>query len=63
MPTPEQMQALRDFAASHGRYWKMALHALWHSTRCPPLLQQVRNEFGPAWLAKFREFKGTPSIL
>ena len=48
--TPDQRQALIDFAAKHGVRWKSELSALWMRAAAAPLLQQVRNQFGPAWL-------------
>lgn len=56
-PTPDQLDALRDFAKKNGKNWKIALHAAWLKASAPPLLQQLRNQFGPAWLARFREIK------
>lgn len=60
-PNPEQLAALREYAALHGRTWKAQLNADWmragsktFPTERWALLQQVRNAFGPAWLAKFR---------
>lgn len=55
-PTPnaEQLQALREYAAKHGRNWKSALLDDWMYARQPGPLQQVRNNFGPTWLTKFR---------
>lgn len=58
LPTSAQLNALRGFAQRHGRTWKSKLNAAWASgrdERLPdaPLLRQVRNEFGPVWLARF----------
>ena len=59
-PTPEQLAALQEFAEMHGRYWKACLKASWqlgYSNRdkpLVPLLQQIRNQFGPEWLSKFK---------
>lgn len=48
--SPDQRQALIDFATKHGIRWKSELSALWMRAAAGPLLQQVRNQFGPAWL-------------
>lgn len=58
-PTPEQLAALQAFAKTNGRTWKSTLNNYWQNgadVRMPNgnLLRQVRNEFGPAWLAKFK---------
>lgn len=58
-PTQEQLDALRAYAASHGRYWKSRLRDAWitgeyggfHQSN---FLQQVRNNLGPSWLVRFR---------
>jgi hypothetical protein len=58
-PTPEQWEALKAFAAEHGRTWKAQLRDAWMTGQYPcvtrqadqdGLLQQVRNTFGPRWL-------------
>ncbi len=58
-PNAEQLQALRAFAAAHGRTWKAALRAEWMQAcqgisdpELQGLLQQVRNQLGPAWLER-----------
>lgn len=58
-PTSEQLAAVKAFAARHGRYWKRALNNAWFNgsdAREPDgaLLRQVRNQFGPSWLAKVK---------
>ena len=60
-PNAEQWQAVKAFAAKHGRNWKAALRAEWMDA-CQgitdpdqqALLQQVRNQLGPRWLASVR---------
>lgn len=57
-PTPDQLAAVRAFAAKHGRGWKVKLFDKWMAAtdvREPNghLLRQVRNQFGPKWLAKW----------
>lgn len=61
-PNAEQIQALKQFAAANGRTWKSELRDLWMNGAYnyavlggadPACLQQVRNEFGPSWLARF----------
>ena len=56
-PSAEQWEALKRFAAQHGRTWKATLREAWMSGIYPSsegddsaLLQQVRNTFGPRWL-------------
>jgi hypothetical protein len=60
-PTSEQLAALRDFAAEWGRQWKAELRSVWETGNysyrdqdIAPALQQVRNQFGPAWLKRFQ---------
>ena len=58
-PTPEQLAALDMFRSFHGRRWKAVLRDGWEhgippDTICGGLLQQLRNEFGPAWLIAYR---------
>lgn len=52
--TPDQLNALRAFAAEHGRNWKSKLLAGWLRAAYPGPLQQVRNSHGPTWLAGFK---------
>jgi hypothetical protein len=57
-PTTEQINAVIHFARYHGRYWKAELSGCWITGHYPSgvdscYLQQVRNQFGPEWLAKF----------
>lgn len=52
--TPEQLAALREYAAQHGRYWKNKLRSDWALGRDTQLLRQIRNQFGPTWLTKFK---------
>lgn len=56
--TPEQREALRDFAKNNGRYWKQELNTAWFYGREPGpsshLLRQIRNNLGPTWLTNFR---------
>ena len=56
---PEHAAALLEFAREHGRYWKAVLNECWMSGIYPPgvdggPLQQVRNQYGPSWLVRFR---------
>lgn len=55
-PTVEQWEALKAWAATHGRCWKQALRDAWmdgdYGTFAEAgLLQQIRNTFGPHWLS------------
>jgi hypothetical protein len=52
--TPEQLAALRSYAAEHGRTWKSQLNDDWMNGRASGPLQQVRNQFGPSWLIRFK---------
>jgi hypothetical protein len=61
-PTPnaDQLKALEDFREANGKNWKEELMTAWMNGRYPisakgytHLLQQVRNNFGPSWLAKY----------
>jgi len=58
-PDMEQRAAVRRFARKQGGRWKAELHICWMNAAYPdapeadkPLLQQVRNQFGPLWLEK-----------
>ena len=53
-PSTEQIAALRQYALDNGRYWKSQLNDDWMNGRASGELQQVRNEFGPSWLIKFK---------
>src|SRR6185503_11431893 len=54
-PSAEQIEALTQFAAIHGRNWKSVLRDAWmdgdyQGFENSHLLQQVRNTFGPSFL-------------
>ena len=60
---PEELEALRIFAADYGKQWKEKLSMVyWYNARIYrgrdgkqyPELHSLRNEFGPSWLAKFK---------
>jgi hypothetical protein len=53
-PTAAQLAAVRAYATEHGRTWKRQLLEDWMTGRCQAELQQLRNAFGPSWLAQFR---------
>jgi hypothetical protein len=53
-PTPAQLDALQEYALAHGRYWKAKLRLDWEFARTRGELQQLRNQFGPLWLLRFR---------
>jgi len=59
-PNPVQLDAIVEFARRHGRGWKGKLEECWMRAGYPgcsstqaALLQQVRNQCGPSWLADF----------
>ena len=52
-PTPEQLTALIAFATKHGKDWKEKLKDGWRNSAFPGVLQQIRNQLGPEWLAAF----------
>lgn len=60
--TTDQLNALRTFANANGRTWKANLRQAWMTGRYDDyagversdLLQQIRNQFGPSWLVKFK---------
>lgn len=52
--TADELAALHDFAAAHGRYWKAALRDQWMKASAPPALHRLRNRLGPSWLMRFR---------
>jgi hypothetical protein len=60
-PTPEQVEALSQFAQAHGRKWKNVLTmTYWQNARVwrdgpggdntGAILQGIRNQFGGSWL-------------
>jgi CRISPR/Cas system CSM-associated protein Csm5 (group 7 of RAMP superfamily) len=61
-PNCEQLNALKLFAEANGRTWKTKLNTLWMNGYGDAILggadtaylQQVRNNFGPTWLTKFK---------
>jgi hypothetical protein len=59
----EQFEAIEAFARKWGRTWKMTLRKCWENgtigvyvslPHYAPILHQLRNHHGPAWLKKFR---------
>lgn len=58
-PTLEQLSALLAFSLKYGRTWRNRLSNAWFDgsdAREPngALLRQLRNQFGPRWLRRFR---------
>jgi hypothetical protein len=53
-PTTDQLFALINYANANGRTWKSKLNDDWMNGRAEGELQQVRNQFGPTWLARFK---------
>lgn len=52
--TAEEHEALRAFAAEHGRCWKAELRKQWMNASAIPVLHSLRNRLGPSWLVQFR---------
>ena len=53
--TPEQDRVVRAFATEHGRTWKQELRDAWmRGSDGGGELRQIRNNFGPSWLATFK---------
>lgn len=57
-PTTEQLVALRAYADWAGKNWKTQLRRDWSRSGSQwngeyAHLQQLRNQFGPSWLATF----------
>ena len=56
----EQRQRLTEFAKKHGTLWRAELPTMWWTgddARQPNgyLLRQIRNQFGPVWLANLKD--------
>jgi hypothetical protein len=60
-PSQAQIDALVHYARAHGRCCKADLCADWPTGRDAgsPLLRQLRNDFEPRWLMRFRR----PDVL
>jgi hypothetical protein len=57
--TAQQLAAVRQVAKYYGRTWKQSLREAWMTGQYgsymdAPVLQQIRNSFGPSWLVRFR---------
>lgn len=52
--TVQQLEALKEYARENGRAWKSALMVDWMGGKCSAELQQIRNNFGPSWLKRFK---------
>jgi len=53
--TPEQMEALRNYASKNGRSWREKLSSSWmRGGDHGPELQRARNTLGPSWLGKVK---------
>lgn len=67
-PSVAQMAALVSFAKRNGRCWRARLYNAWCSGRDAlepegALLRQLRNDFGPKWLARVKLPKETATPL
>lgn len=51
--TAEELAAVREYAARHGRYWKDAMRGDWYNASEPGYIQALRNSHGPGWLKTF----------
>lgn len=51
----DQLNAVLEFRQKHGRNWKEKLLSGWLAAAYPGCLQQIRNCFGPEWLATVKE--------
>ncbi|HCL65533.1 MAG TPA: hypothetical protein DIC56_11975 [Rhizobium sp.] len=55
--TEEEVNALQDYAARHGRSWKRILNNAWMG-EAPyddgGILRRLRNTHGPTWLDRYR---------
>jgi hypothetical protein len=65
-----QQAAIDDFAKKYGRFWKEELTSAWASgadarEKDGYLLRQIRNQFGSAWLNKYKAptRRKNPTIL
>lgn len=71
IPSTEQVEALKTWAALYGRRWKSLLRDAWMTgdygsfqyTATSALLQQVRNTFGPSWLVRFVLHNGVGHVV
>jgi hypothetical protein len=71
IPSKEQVEALKAWAALYGRNWKAPLRDAWMTgdygsfqyTDTSALLQQVRNSFGPSWLVRFVLHNGVGHVV
>lgn len=57
---PQTLKSLYEFRARSGEDWKEKLLTAWMSASEPGLLQRLRNERGPSWLAQYELPEGTP---
>ena len=55
--TEEEVNALQDYAARHGRSWKRILTNVWMGEAPHDdgrILRRLRNTHGPTWLDRYR---------
>lgn len=57
--TQEQKDRLDTFKAAYGAGWKTVLNTMWMNGSDARqvdghLLRQIRNQFGPSWLMKYK---------
>ena len=53
-PDPEELKALKEFAAHHGTQWKNVLKREWARGGTVGTLRAIRNNRGPVWLSRFK---------
>lgn len=51
--TPDQLDALREYASANGRTWKSKLHDEWMNATSIGAVYALRNTHGPSWLVRF----------
>lgn len=55
--TDQEVKALQDYAARHGRSWKRILNYAWMGEAPRDdghILRKLRNTHGPTWLDRYR---------
>jgi hypothetical protein len=58
---PQTLEALYEFRSRSGEDWKSKLLTAWMRASEPGLLQVLRNQRGPSWLAQYELPEGDPA--